>query len=274
MISPVILIMLGTALSSLGMWLVLPRGRSGGRTLGAVIAAVGAVLLVYPLPRLADWGPAGGWSEDIQNAVFLGLAGVTIVSAVCSVSLRSPVYCAIWFALTLLGTAALFMFQGAQFLGVATVVVYAGAILVTFLFVLMLAQPEGHAYYDRISWEALLSATTGAVMVGILTTIVVGMSQSAVPARGEQMELGSSNSEVAGDETLSPAAAHSNVLRAEHMAGLGGELFGRHLIAIEAAGVLLFVALVGAVAIVAHEKQQAAAGNRAPSEAMEGRTYV
>ena len=41
---------------------------------------------------------------------------------------------------------------GAQFLGIATVAVYAGAIVVTFLFVLMLAQPGGHAMYDRISW--------------------------------------------------------------------------------------------------------------------------
>lgn len=273
MISPIILIMLGTALSTLGMWLVLPRGRSGGRALGAAIAIVGAVLLVYPLPRLADWGPAGGWSEDIQNAVFLALAGVTVVSAVCSVSLRSPVYCAIWFALTLLGTAALFMFQGAQFLGVATVVVYAGAILVTFLFVLMLAQPEGHAYYDRISWEALLSATTGAVMIGILTTIIFGMSTSAVPARNEQAVLDGANRDLAEDEAVAPAVSRSNVLRSEHVAGLGGELFGRHLIAIEAAGVLLFVALVGAVAIVAHEKQ-AAAGNRTSSGAMESRMYV
>ena len=71
------------------------------------------------------------------------LAGVTVIAAAGAVTFRSPVYCAIWFALTLLGTAGLFLLQGAQFLGVATVVVYAGAILVTFLFVLMLAQPAG-----------------------------------------------------------------------------------------------------------------------------------
>ena len=87
------------------------------------------------------------------------LAGVTVVSAaVATVTFRSPVYCAIWFGMSLLGTAGLFLFHGAQFLAVATVVVYAGAILVTFLFVLMLAQPEGQASYDRVSWEALLSA--------------------------------------------------------------------------------------------------------------------
>ena len=71
--------------------------------------------------------------------MFYSIAAVTLVSAVGAITMRSPVYCAIWVALTLLGVAGLFFFQGAQFLGVATVVVYAGAILVTMLFVLMLA---------------------------------------------------------------------------------------------------------------------------------------
>ena len=97
------------------------------------------------------------------------------MAAVATISCRSPVYCAIWFGMTLAGTAGLFLLAGAEFLAVATIVVYAGAILVTFLFVLMLSQPEGHTTYDRRSWEALVSAFTGAVLVGILTaTIGVG----------------------------------------------------------------------------------------------------
>ncbi len=60
--------------------------------------------------------------------------------------------------------------RGAQFLGVATIVVYAGAILVTFLFVLMLAQPRGPCLLrPRELGGAGLGRATGAVMVGILT---------------------------------------------------------------------------------------------------------
>ena len=81
----------------------------------------------------------------MADGVFLILAAVTVISAVGAITFRNPVYCAIWFGLSLLGVAGLFFFAGAQFLAVATVVVYAGAILVTFLFVLMLAQPEGKA---------------------------------------------------------------------------------------------------------------------------------
>ena len=75
----------------------------------------------------------------------------------------------------LLGTAGLFLFTGAQFLAVATTVVYAGAILVTFLFVLMLAQPEGKAAYDRVSWEALLAAATGIVILAVLSMTIGGV---------------------------------------------------------------------------------------------------
>jgi NADH-quinone oxidoreductase subunit J len=169
------------------------------------------------------------------NVVFWILSGVTVASAACTVTFRSPVYCAVWFALTLVGTAGIFMLQGAQFLGVATIVVYAGAILVTFLFVLMLAQPRGNAYYDRVSWEGVLAAATGAVLVGILSMTIGKLSLDSLP-----------------DPAASALAG--NVLTQEHVARLGAELFGRHLIAVEVAGTLLLVALVGATAIVSAQR--------------------
>jgi NADH-quinone oxidoreductase subunit J len=101
--------------------------------------------------------------------------------------------------MVLLGTAGLFLYQGAQFLSVATVVVYAGAILVTFLFVLMLAQPEGQAYYDRVSWEALLSAATGAVLVGMLMMVMI-----------------QSFSQITGEETAEVAALHHDKPSRQH----------------------------------------------------------
>jgi NADH-quinone oxidoreductase subunit J len=157
---------------------------------------------------------------------------------VATVTFRNPVYSAIWFALSLLGTAGLFLFQGAQFLGVATIVVYAGAILVTFLFVLMLAQPKGRAPYDQLSWGAPLSAFTGAVMVGILTLSLVGVFHNPTVERRPAT-------------TIEAAVLENDILADEHMAHLGAQLFGKHLVAIEVAGTLLLVALVGTVAIVA-----------------------
>jgi NADH-quinone oxidoreductase subunit J len=155
---------LAMVLAAVGMWLLLPRGDRPGRFLGAVLG-VASLILFGSLGARMDTAPA--------DVAFATLAAVTVVAAAATVTFRSPVYCALWFALSLLGTAGLFMMQGAQFLGVATIVVYAGAILVTFLFVLMLAQPGGQAYYDRVSWQGMIAATTGAVIVGFLTMTIV-----------------------------------------------------------------------------------------------------
>lgn len=222
---------------ALAMWLLVPRGGRGRwrRAAGGVLGAVSVGLLAS---RILPLSPV---SELI---VFWILAAITVTSAAAMISMRSPVYCAIWFAMTLLGTAGLFLFQGAQFLAVATIVVYAGAIVVMFLFLIMLAQPNGHEYYDRISWgspAAFFSAVAGAVMVLALTTAIVSAgSPRQTPA----------------NETVGKTASEFGTQTPHHVATLGGVLFSRHLLAVEIAGTLLLIALVGAVAIIMHGRRQ------------------
>lgn len=199
-----------------------PRRRAAGAVLGIfslflVLAGVMASLVHVP-----------------SQFIFWVLSGTLLASAVAAISTPSPLYCAIWFALSLLATAGLFVFQGAQFLGVATVVVYAGAIVVTFLFVIMLAQPEGHDAFDRISWgwyTKPVSAIMAALLVVVLTFAI---------------RAGVSSQPVVGGS----AGSVDNVLHPSHMARFGGELFGKHLLSVELAGTLLLIALVGAIAIL------------------------
>ncbi len=226
---------LGTLFCGLGMWLLLPGGVRRTGWIGAVLGLIGLGLFAANTLRLST----ACCAEDL---VFWTLAGLTIIAAAATVSFHNPVYCAIWFALSLLGTAGLFVFQGAQFLGVATIVVYAGAILVTFLFVLMLANPEGHAYYDRLGWEPLLSAATGAVLVGLLTMTISSLALGDVKDH-------------AAPPTGDAKTAANSVLTDEHVASLGGQLFSKQIVGVEVAGTLLLVALVGAVAIIAHDKR-------------------
>jgi NADH-quinone oxidoreductase subunit J len=216
-----------------GLALVLPGGSDLARKAGVVIGIVALVLVA------AQVFGSLGFASDL---VFQALAATAVVSAIGAVSMPSPVYCALWFALTLISTAGLFLFQGAQFLAVATIIVYAGAILVTFLFVLMLARPRGDAAYDRVSWQRVVSATAGAVLVGVLSAAV--LAREPPPA---------ANAAMAADAGGEPDR-DQGVLHSEHVARLGGELFSRHLVAIEVAGTLLVAALVGAVAIVGRDR--------------------
>lgn len=257
--SPTLSIMLvATVLAALGLWLLLPRGAHGGRSVGIVLALVSLGLFASRLP----WPEGGRISSDVF--VFWVLAAITVISAAGAVTMRSPVYCAIWFAMTLLGVSGLLLFQGAQFLGVATIVVYAGAILVTFLFVLMLAQPQGFAYYDRISWEATFSSIAGAGMVLVLTA-AVSSALAGTPASAASDKTDTNKTDansLAHVEVVTPLVDPStpekrsaDILSKDHMVHLGAQLFSRHLIAVEVAGTMLLAALVGAVAIAVQHRQ-------------------
>ena len=215
---------LATILGGLGIWLLLPGSSKWLRAFGGALAVGGAVCAFSLIPMFTD-----PW----VSCLFWALASVALTSAVGTITAQNPVYAAIWFALALLGVGGLFLVNGAQFLGIATVAVYAGAIVVTFLFVLMLAQPEGQAYYDRISWGrwaslacCLLGVGMGVCVIGALPD--VDWQVLAVADAGEG--LGSEN----------------------HVARLGSRLFSTHLMAVQFAGVLLLAALVGAVAMAAH----------------------
>ena len=158
-----------------------------------------------------------------------------------------------------MGTAGLFLLQGAQFLGVATVVVYAGAIVVIFLFVLMLAQPGGRAHYDRIHWGWLptgLAALAGAVLVTGVVFAISGITHTD--------PRGGSAPTAAVPATADRAARPGSEPDSQHVARLGGQLFARHLVGVELAGTLLLAALVGAAAITAQGKIPSTAGRTRP----------
>ncbi len=235
------LMAVAVAASAASLWLLLPKGLENrrARPIGLILGGVALASFALAGRRLGSIG---------EEAVFLLVAVVAVVSATATIVTRSPVYAAIWFAMTLAGVSGVLLVLDAQFLGVATIVVYAGAILVMFLFVLMLAQPSGLASYDRVSSEPMLSAIAGAVLVGLLTVSIGRLSGPALPE--------------ADDVTVVVEEAAVDPLRDDHVARLGGELFGRHLVAVEAAGVLLFVALVGAIAVVTRGEAAALADGR------------
>jgi NADH-quinone oxidoreductase subunit J len=263
---------LATLTAAVGLWLLLPGKGAKLRVVGALLAAVGFGLFATQLLVMGDW-----FAQGLLGAI----GGATVVAAVATISCRSPVYSAIWFGMTLAGTAGLFLLAGAGFLAIATVVVYAGAILVTFLFVLMLSQPEGHTTYDRRSWEALVSAITGALLVGVLTATIgasvadVGKSPFA-SLNGSVGKAGraTTRSFSAGSPQAGPLSNESDGRKTEtyNVAQLGAELFTRYLVAVEAAGTLLFAALVGAAVIVAQGR--AAMKGRSPLAGSGGTIHV
>jgi NADH-quinone oxidoreductase subunit J len=214
-----------------GVWWMMPRNVRLPKVIGLVAALIGAFLLARSVP-------AAG-AEIGETILFSVFAMAAIACAILMITNRNPVYAALWFALATLSVCGLFWLQYAPFLAAATVVVYAGAIVVTFVFVIMLAQQSGATVYDQRSRQPFLATVAAFVLLGAL----LGTLRAATPADF--------------DVTLSPASVASPLSRPvenermdKHtMTGLGRSLFGEYLFAVELAGTLLLVATIGAIAI-------------------------
>jgi NADH-quinone oxidoreductase subunit J len=213
------------------MWLALPRRSLRGRLWGVAAALAGLGFLGAELSLR---------TAPLAHPVLAGLSLLTVVACGAAVVARDPVYAAVRFALALLGVAGLLMYQGAQFLGVATLAVYAGAILVTFLFVLMLAEPWGNSAGDLLSWAPLASALSGALVAGVVVGVLLRWSDESA----------------AIERTAAMPAVELLTSEGPHVARLGARLFGRHVLSVELAGVILLAALVGAVAVVERGRQR------------------
>ncbi len=268
---------LGVLSGAIGTYLLLPhrRGRAKARTLyvaGGLFAALGLLgfLLLLTPPALSPLG------ELVSGAFFYVFAAGALGCGVMTVTSRNPVYSALWFAGTVIATAGLFLLADAQFLAAGTVIVYAGAIVVTFLFVIMLAQMEGKAVYDRAARTPGRAVFTSFLLLWSLAYCLVGLSGSYRPdAAGPEAaaedrlhpgrELGphffqeatGAGVRVVLDKALRPTSSlfaedrgdSDAAILKPNVAGLGEALYADHLVTVELAGSLLFAALIAAVLI-------------------------
>lgn len=236
-------------LGGLGVYLLLPRGTNSSdrvaRIIGSVLATISLVLLAW---NFGDVLP-----NKTNELTFYLLAAVSIVSAVLMIASHNPVISALWFALVLLSNSGLYLLQGAEFLSAATIIIYAGAIIVTFLFVIMLAQPNGAAPYDLHSREPLLSCTAGIILTWtLLGTLHYACNDESKPLTSRHPGASSAALPSPSLVAKSLAAQPESIINPNkgHVDSLGRTLFLEHYVAVEVVGMLLLVAVVGAVLIV------------------------
>jgi NADH:ubiquinone oxidoreductase subunit 6 (subunit J) len=146
------------------VFLLLPRPRAQktlfGAALGLLAMLLAGVLLV------------GTRALNAETFLFYAFSATAVIAGGLLVTQRNPARAALSFALVVLSTCGLFLLLAAPFLMAATAIIYAGAIVVTFLFVLMLAQQEGPSDADYRSREPLLSAIAGFILLGVLLYVL------------------------------------------------------------------------------------------------------
>jgi NADH-quinone oxidoreductase subunit J len=227
--------------SAAGLWLATsPRAARMLRVLGSLIASAGFITAVVTL-----YQAIGSRQELAHEAMFWFFAGGAILSSVFMITSRDPVYAALWFAMATLGACGLFMLAGAPFLAAATIIVYAGAIIVTFLFVIMLAQQQGRSFYDQRARTPVMSILASLLMLGAILWSYRGW-EGGDRAVAQGADGGPRLVAEAAANPLSQAASDAEF---HTMRSLGRSLFGDYLYAVEIAGALLLIAGIGAIAI-------------------------
>ena len=171
----------------------------------------------------------------VDALVFVVAAVICLVGALGVVLARNPVHSALMLVMTLFGIAVQFVAQEAHFLAAVQVIVYAGAIVVLFLFVIMLlgvdrAQNLEMSFLPVQKWAALLFAS-GSLAVVVALIVVVGEPVTGVHAMGGT--LGGTD-----DVRL-----------------LARSLFSDYVYAFELTSLLLVIAVIGAVVLVRKPKQ-------------------
>ena len=156
--------LLPAALGFAGIYLLLPRLEKSYRLLGAALAGVGLLA--------AGWFLVGTDAVLPETILFYAFSGLAILGGGLMLAQHNPVHAALSFALVVLSTCGLFLLLAAPFLMAATIIVYAGAIVVTFLFVIMLAQQAGLTSADQRSREPFLACLGGFVLLTALLCVL------------------------------------------------------------------------------------------------------
>lgn len=172
---------------------------------------------------------------DLATIVFYVFASVLLFAAMRVISVKNPVHAALFLVLAFFSASALWMLLKAEFLAIALVLVYVGAVMVLFLFVVMMLD---------VNFEELRKQFRSYLPVGLLVGAAVFVEMVLV--------LGLSFSKKTGVTGTTNAV----VIDGSNTKALGIELFTKYVYAVEIAGVLLLVAIVAAIALTLRDRRE------------------
>ncbi len=231
-------------LGAIALYVLLIPGRPALKPVGIVLG-LGALGWVFKASIEAVAGGVGGVVGG-PGVLFYVFSAIAIAAAVRMITHTRPVYAALYFVMVVLSSAALFLLLEAEFMAFALVIVYAGAILITYLFVLMLAQqaPQpgdetAQPDYDVLPREPAAAVTVGFVMLALLGDVIF---QSVL--------------------FLDPPAEPTGPVVSENIEQVGLALVGDFPVSLELAGVILLMAMYGAVVLARRQMEMSQGASR------------
>ncbi|OGV75608.1 MAG: NADH:ubiquinone oxidoreductase subunit J [Methylotenera sp. RIFCSPLOWO2_02_FULL_45_14] len=169
-----------------------------------------------------------------QDIVFYTLAIILLIAALRVITTRNPVYAALYLVLAFFTAAGIWLLLQAEFLAIALVLVYVGAVMVLFLFVVMMLDINLDKLREGF-WNALPVALPVGGLMAVEMVMIVGVRNFGV------------------DKVVAPAAKPADY---SNTAELGRVLYTDYLLAFELASVVLLVAIVAAIALTLRERRE------------------
>jgi len=169
-------------------------------------------------------------SSNANLILFIILAGVAVGSALAMLLSRNAIYAALFLILNFVAVAMFYVILDAPFIAISQVTVYAGAIMVLFLFVIMLLGAEQTGRTPSRWWYQPVALFLGVVLL-IETAVIIFSQTGKLPA------------------PVDVPATFGTPL------AIGQELFTNYLLPFEATSILLLTALVGAIVLTRGEKK-------------------
>ncbi len=182
-------------------------------------------------------------------AVFYVLAALLVGSAVAMIASRNTVHAVLLMAGNFLATAVVYLLLEAPFLALIQVIVYAGAIMVLFLFVVMLMGPADVGLAERLGGQRVAAVIAAAVLGAALIAAIASQS-SAAGGVDLRSDLAAGAVAISGAKavTATTSAAPVDASFGSPVA-IGRALFTQHVLPFEAVSILLLVAVLGAVVL-------------------------
>ncbi|HAU1296566.1 TPA: NADH-quinone oxidoreductase subunit J [Legionella pneumophila] len=184
--------------------------------------------------------------EWIIQAIFYIFALLTVLSALMVISQNNPVRCVLFLVLTFFTSAVLWILAEAEFLALILILVYVGAVMTLFLFVVMMLNIDVESMKSHLIKYLPFGLIIVALLTGLLmVAIPKDLFKNSVQIQEKPMSV---NSELMAlstqDELVSPENATSNTEK------LGMVLYTDYFLAFEIAAVILLVAIVSAITLV------------------------
>jgi NADH-quinone oxidoreductase subunit J len=177
-----------------------------------------------------------------MDAIAFYISGIlSVVAAVVVVTRRNPVYSTIWLVGFFVTISLDFLILRAPFLAVIQVLVYAGAIMVLFLFVIMLLNLKPEELVETVTWRRKAGAALLSAAIFVALCAAVSSSPTVKGASSLTAPLPEPPGTTADSLQGQPPAARSDVV------AIGESMFQRHVLAFEVSSVLILIAIIGAI---------------------------